>query len=188
MLSTAAAAVMASSGSASPSAFPAAPFPSAASPVWPPPQSISLDGAKVPIHPGFTFSVHPGSVAMDGSGRLARACARFNAMVGPMLAGTPAGLVLASPTALTGMTLSVSDGKLDLGIGTDYTYSIRVNVSSTGRRVLAAEATTIYGAMYLLARACIDQFSTPLSAPLYIYLFFFIPPPPPAPPRTRALS
>ena len=110
--------------------------------VWPPPQSISLHGEPVALAPNFqAAAVEYG----DGrvSDRLQRAIARFNALVRPI---ATISTWSDGHAVLRRLDVKVVDMSEDLGVATNYSYTL--NVSADTRAY--ATAPTIYGAMYAL--------------------------------------
>lgn len=111
-----------------------------ATPVWPPPQSMTLQGAAIGILPDFTFKLHPQTRVMDTTGRLSRACDRFNKMVAHKMTNT-------ASKSLSSVELVVKSSDDFLGIRTDYDYSVSL---AAGYNTATAKANTIYGAMYAM--------------------------------------
>ena len=102
--------------------------------VWPPPRSMAVSGAPLPLAAGFAFTTnHSGSATLDA------AVARFSGFA----ANTAA--MGSSTGGLANLHVTVASADETLGETTDYSYTL--TISATGAK---AAAQTVYGAMYAL--------------------------------------
>ena len=130
----------------------------AATSVWPPPQSISTEGAPLALSPDFAiFSSH-------SSARLAAAIARHAVRIAPHPARAANAANAANAPQLRMLQIEIAPGATEhLGIETKYDYTLTVHSGSgsgsgnssgdgsgDGAATAVATASTIYGAMYAL--------------------------------------
>ena len=126
--------------------------------VWPPPQDIVMRGGTVALAPTFAAVTH--GAALQSSRRLARAIARFEALVAPAktIAARAAAMASAEvPLPVLDslvLLLSINTGEgLSTTLGAETRYDYTLNVSASGRdgskaAVATVSAASIYGLMY----------------------------------------
>ena len=125
--------------------------------VWPPPKSMTMGGAPLPLAADFSITIAPSS-SSSNSARLAAAVGRTIALLGAANANAKSSN---SEFSLRTLELRVADGASEyLGLNTTYDYTLTVAPAAAapgsganaaaGYATATATASSIYGAMYAL--------------------------------------